>query len=81
VELCQTTPIEPHALPGEFMLNALRLIDGVDTALFTERTGLPTAAIGATSERLRQRGLLRKDRLALTTRGLLFLDSVVGEFL
>jgi putative oxygen-independent coproporphyrinogen III oxidase len=79
--LSETTPIEPHALPGEFMLNALRLIDGVDTALFTERTGLPAAAIDATCQRLRQRGLLREDRLALTTRGLLFLDSVVSEFL
>jgi coproporphyrinogen III oxidase-like Fe-S oxidoreductase len=80
-KLCETTPIAPTALPGEFMLNALRLIDGVDAALFTARTGLPEATIEVTCERLRRRGLLRADRLALTAHGLRFLDSVVSEFL
>jgi len=28
-------------LPFEFMLNALRLVDGFDVSLFSERTGLP----------------------------------------
>src|SRR6185437_4801046 len=31
--------------PFEFMLNALRLIEGFPVALFTERTGLPLSAI------------------------------------
>ena len=32
-------------LPFEFMLNALRLTDGVPASLFCERTGLPASAI------------------------------------
>jgi putative oxygen-independent coproporphyrinogen III oxidase len=32
-------------LPGEFMMNALRLIDGFPSALFAERTGLPLSAL------------------------------------
>ncbi|NWG30345.1 MAG: oxygen-independent coproporphyrinogen III oxidase-like protein [Rhodocyclaceae bacterium] len=38
-------PVAPEDLPGEFMMNALRLTQGVPLALFTERTGLPLEAI------------------------------------
>jgi oxygen-independent coproporphyrinogen-3 oxidase len=37
--------IEPERRPFEFMLNALRLVDGFDLGLFTLRTGLPVDAI------------------------------------
>src|SRR5260221_12194639 len=37
--------IGPSQLPFEFMLNALRLVEGFPSALFQERTGLPFAAI------------------------------------
>jgi putative oxygen-independent coproporphyrinogen III oxidase len=79
--LCEATPVARAALPGEFMLNALRLIDGVEESLFTARTGLPASDIEAACRQLRSRGLLRSDRLGLTADGLRFLDSVVSEFL
>lgn len=68
-------------LPEEFMLNALRLIDGVEASLFEARTGLPLAAIEAELAALREEGLLQPDRLATTDLGLRFLDRVVSRFL
>jgi len=44
--------------PFEFMLNALRLAEGFDEALFEQRTGLPFSAIAADCQRLAARGLL-----------------------
>lgn len=38
--------IEPQRRPFEFMLNALRLVDGFDLPLFAARTGLAVDAIG-----------------------------------
>ncbi len=69
-------------LPFEFMLNALRLTDGVDAALFATHTGLSLAAIAPTQAALRSRGLLIDDaaRLACTPRGLRFLNDVVNAF-
>jgi putative oxygen-independent coproporphyrinogen III oxidase len=67
-------------LPGEFMLNALRLLDGVPHALFTRRTGLSYSHVAEPVTRLVERRLMRPDRLALTADGLRFLDSVVAEF-
>ncbi len=75
------TVVSSDALPGEFMLNALRLIDGVEFETFTDRTGLPFDVIESRVERLVAQGLLRDDRLAVTPTGLRFLDSVVAEFL
>lgn len=46
------------ALPFEFMLNALRLREGFELTLFTERTGLPLSAIAEGIEKARSMGLL-----------------------
>ncbi len=73
--------IEATALPGEFMLNALRLTNGVDEDLFEARTGLPLERVGPVIAALREEGLLRPDRIATTPMGLRFLDRVVGRFL
>ena len=70
-----------EARPGEFLLNALRLIDGVDMRLFEQRTGVPFSEIDATWEKLRAQGLVQRDRLAVTELGLRYLDTVVGEFI
>jgi len=75
------TEVAPEVLPEEFMLNALRLIDGVDETLFEARTGLPLTTVGESLTALRQEGLLRPDKLATTDLGLRFLDRVVGRFL
>jgi putative oxygen-independent coproporphyrinogen III oxidase len=74
-------PIQAAELPAEFMLNVLRLTEGVPSELFARRTGLPFAQITPTVNRLVDRQLLQPGRLALTPTGLRFLDSVVAEFL
>jgi oxygen-independent coproporphyrinogen-3 oxidase len=69
-------------LPFEFMLNALRLVDGVDAALFTAHTGLDVAVIAHVLHGLRARGLLVEDasRIACTPQGLRFLNDAVNAF-
>jgi putative oxygen-independent coproporphyrinogen III oxidase len=68
---------------GEFMLNALRLLDGVPAGSFEPRTGVPLANVMPALSRLRARELLVADpgRIATTETGLRYLDSVVAEFL
>jgi len=73
--------IAEDALPAEFMLNALRLINGVPRELFSQRTGLDWAEIEARYQSLVERGLLRQDVCATTELGLRYLDSVVAEFI
>ncbi|MBX3592051.1 MAG: oxygen-independent coproporphyrinogen III oxidase-like protein [Burkholderiaceae bacterium] len=70
-------------LPFEFMLNALRLTDGVPSAFFAERTGLSPAAIGRDCARAVERGLLDADptRIRATPLGLRFLNDLVAMFL
>jgi oxygen-independent coproporphyrinogen-3 oxidase len=80
-ELRAEATIAPDARAGEFLLNALRLIDGVEKELFEQRTGCGLSSIDAVWECLRARGLVRRDRLAVTQLGLRYLDSVVGEFI
>jgi oxygen-independent coproporphyrinogen-3 oxidase len=66
----------------EFALNALRLVDGVDIALFTAHTGLPAERLGPARARLEAAGLLRprQERLAATPLGQRFLNDVVAGF-
>ncbi len=70
-------------LPFEFMLNALRLADGVPAASFAERTGLPAAAIAHECAQAVERGLLEDDprRIRATPLGLRFLNDLLGLFL
>ena len=75
------TPVAPADLPVEFMMNALRLVDGVAPGVFEERTGLSADAIGDTVRALRAEGLMEGGRLALTEVGYRHLDTVVGRFL
>ncbi|NKI18386.1 radical SAM family heme chaperone HemW [Spongiibacter sp. KMU-166] len=75
--------IAREELPLEFMMNALRLREGVDEALFFQRTGVPLGDINNSLEQLRANGLLvrRKGTIAATDKGFEFLDSVLAEFL
>ncbi|MDR1229073.1 MAG: radical SAM family heme chaperone HemW [Azoarcus sp.] len=70
-------------LPFEFMMNALRLSDGVPGRLFRERTGLPLTAAAAGLAAARARGLLdpSPDRLRPTARGKRFLNDLLQIFL
>jgi oxygen-independent coproporphyrinogen-3 oxidase len=70
-------------LPGEFMMNALRLCDGVDIRLFSERTGLPLQQIEKSALAARREGLLEAfpGRLQATAQGRRFLNQLIGRFL
>jgi oxygen-independent coproporphyrinogen-3 oxidase len=75
--------IDDEDMPFEFMMNALRLNEGVPSEFYQQRTGLPFSSIAATVEKLQQQQLLIEDpeRLACTEKGHLFLNSVLEEFL
>ena len=70
-------------LPFEFMLNALRLIDGVPVALFRERTGLEIAVIETALARGEALGLIERDWQTLrpTVKGQRFLNELLELFL
>lgn len=75
--------ISREDMPFEFMLNALRLLDGVPTECFTARTGLPFEVIAQKVNTLREQGLLVSDpqRIQPTHRGLDFLSDLQEAFL
>ncbi|CAK0773084.1 heme chaperone HemW [Gammaproteobacteria bacterium] len=75
--------IPTEDMPVEFMLNALRLLEGVPTALYQKRTRLPLDTISAAIASARAKGLLdpREDRLVATPFGQRFLNELVQEFL
>ena len=77
------TEVARSDLPFEFMLNALRLREGLELAHFTERTGLPIGAIGAALDEAQRRGLLTRDlhRAWPTERGFDFLSDLQSLFL
>jgi len=64
----------------EFLMNALRLNQGVSESLFEQRTGLHISSLEPQLTSLRQSGLLEKNRLATTEKGHLFLNSVLEKF-
>lgn len=76
-------PLPAEELPFEFMMNALRLTEGVDAALFEARTGLPLASLADARREAEQKGLLRVEpaRLVATPRGQLFLNDLLQLFL
>ena len=75
--------IEKQDVPVEFLLNALRLVDGVPAALFCERTGLPLAALEPALTQAREREWLEAapSRLQPTALGLRFLNDVLQVFM
>jgi len=75
--------IAPRELPFEFMLNALRLAEGVPAGMFEERTGLPGATILRKLQAAREKGLLEEDPLRVrpTRRGRQFLNDLLQLFL
>ena len=67
----------------EFMLNALRLNDGVSLALFAERTGFPVAIVEQEIAAAEERGLVARDhqRIGPTLLGRRFLNDLQAMFL
>ena len=76
-------PVKEAELPFEFMLNALRLVEGFSTALFEERTGLSILSIEPALARAEKAGLLERDWRAVrpTARGQRFLNELLELFL
>ena len=70
-------------LPFEFMLNALRLIEGVPVALFRGRTGLEISVVDAALAKGETLGLLERDWQTLrpTPKGQRFLNELLELFL
>lgn len=77
------SPVSPDELPFEYMLNALRLHEGVPLAAFTARTGLPLECIGPALAQARARDWLRDEpgQLRPTELGQRFLNDLIGLFL
>jgi oxygen-independent coproporphyrinogen-3 oxidase len=77
------TEVLPAQRPFEFMLNALRLLDGFAAPQFEVTTGLPWRNVRPTLERLSQRGLLviEGERVQPTPSGLQYLNDLLVEFL
>jgi oxygen-independent coproporphyrinogen-3 oxidase len=75
--------VMPTDLPGEFMMNALRLNQGVPLPLFAERTGLALSAIEKSVLAARRDGLLDGEtgRLQPSTQGRHFLNRLLHYFL
>ena len=75
--------VAPAELPFEFMLNALRLVEGFPAALFRERTGLELTAVDAALAKGEALGLLERDwqRIRPTVRGQRFLNELLALFL
>lgn len=75
--------LDAGELPFEFLMNALRLTDGVPAGLYPQRTGLPLADLAASRREAEAQGLLQADpaRLAATPKGQLFLNDLLQRFL
>jgi oxygen-independent coproporphyrinogen-3 oxidase len=75
--------IDGHELPFEFMLNALRLIEGVPSSDFLDRTGIDLSAIQKDLQVAIQKGLLTDSltQIQATSLGLQFLNDLQEIFL
>ena len=75
--------LDATRLPFDFMLNALRLNEGMPLAMFEARTGLPRTTIAGKLALARERGLLEVDEewLRPTEFGRRFANDVIGLFL
>jgi len=81
--LAEQQTIQQDDLDLEFMMNALRLIDGFEPGLYERHTGKSFSAIGKKLECLQEEGLLRltPGRIAPTEKGVLFTNNLLEKFL
>ena len=80
--LADKTIIANDQMPLEFMMNALRLNQGVSADLFAQRTGLTLANISPALNELKNLNLLENvdDRIVTTPKGHQFLNSILERF-
>jgi oxygen-independent coproporphyrinogen-3 oxidase len=81
--VAQSHEVSRAELPFEFMLNALRLKEGVPLTAFMDRTGMSLSAIDRNLQLAQQRGLLLVDhaRIQPTEKGFDFLSDLQALFL
>ncbi|QWE17368.1 oxygen-independent coproporphyrinogen III oxidase-like protein [Polynucleobacter sp. AP-Nino-20-G2] len=81
--LIESREIPAKDLPFEFMLNALRLTDGVDTHTYCERTGLALSTVSKGLDEASKKGLLDSNpsKLKATEQGLRYLNNLQEMFL
>ncbi len=81
--LVENRAIAATELPFEFMLNALRLVEGFEVRLFGERTGLSIGSLEKPLRLAEEKGLLERDwrRIRPTERGRRFLNELLELFL
>jgi len=81
--LIESKVIDPKDLPFEFMLNTLRLTDGVATNTFSERTGLPLSVISQGLAQASDKKLLDENpsQLKATPLGMRYLNNLQELFL
>lgn len=74
--------LTPEALPLEFLMNGLRLNEGVAADYFAQRTGLPLSALEPHWKSLTERGLVETTvtHLRTTELGRRFLNRVLETF-
>ncbi|MCE2872049.1 MAG: radical SAM family heme chaperone HemW [Oxalobacteraceae bacterium] len=79
----EETEISRDDLGFEFMINALRLTEGVEVRQFSERTGLPLQTVEAALNKAEAKGLLYRDHLKIAPTGLgrRFLNDLQQIFL
>jgi oxygen-independent coproporphyrinogen-3 oxidase len=79
----QEQAVAVDILPFEFMMNALRLIDGADLELFEARTSLPLYSVKNELAEAESRGLIARDHQHLrpTLKGQRFLNDLLQIFL
>jgi len=79
--LTEAANIPKQDLPLEFMMNALRLCEGVSMTLLEERTGIELKQIDAVLKKLQNEHLLRPDTLGTTSKGFNLLNNVLQAFM
>ena len=74
--------LQQTSLPLEFLLNGLRLVDGVPVDYFHKRTGLPLNALEPQWSGLMQKGLVQLDKgvIKTTALGQRFLNNVLEAY-
>jgi oxygen-independent coproporphyrinogen-3 oxidase len=81
--ILEAREVAANELAFEFMLNALRLVEGFPLALFAERTGLPILAVEPQMKSAESLGLLARDHewVRPTEKGRRFLNDLLERFL
>lgn len=79
----ETRSLDRNDRVFEFMMNALRLNEGFELALFTARTGLSSAALAKGLDQAMAQGLIKRDlhRVMPTPQGRRFLNDLLQLFL